>query len=62
MKNQTYKLNEHGNIDIDYYTKLASEQRSEHIAHMAASLTAKIKALFRKFAFQVKLPKLATGH
>ncbi|SHK27198.1 hypothetical protein SAMN05216369_1298 [Marinobacter antarcticus] len=57
MSYKAPKLNELNNIDIDYYTKLAAQQRSEHIAHMATSLTAKIKSFFH-----VKLPKLSISH
>ncbi len=57
MSYQAPKLNEHGTIDVDYYTKLAVQERNEHIAQMAASLKASIKSFF-----QVKLPKLSTSH
>lgn len=57
MTYQTPKLNEQGTIDIDYYTKLASQERSEYIAQMAVSLKAKIKSFFH-----VKLPKLSISH
>lgn len=57
MSYQNPKLNEQGSIDVDYYTQLAAQQRSEYIAHMAGSLKAKIKSFF-----QVKLPKLTTSH
>ena len=57
MSYQTPKLNEDGSIDINYYTQLAKQQRSEHIAQMAAPLKANIKSFFH-----VKLPKLSTGH
>ncbi|TGN40300.1 RSP_7527 family protein [Marinobacter confluentis] len=62
MSNQTIKLNEHGNIDIDYYTRLASQQRSEYIALKAAALTAKVKSLFRKSFLAEKLPTLSASH
>ena len=57
MSYQAPKLNEDGSIDINYYTQLAKQQRSEHIAQMAASLKANIKSFFH-----VKLPKLSTSH
>jgi hypothetical protein len=57
MTHHTPKLDEYGNIDVDYYTQLAAQQRSEYIAHMAGSLKAKIKSFF-----QVKLPRLTTSH
>lgn len=57
MSYQAPKLNEQGTIDVDYYTKLAVQERNEHIAQMAASLKASIKSFF-----QVKLPKLSTSH
>ena len=57
MSYQVPKLNEDGSIDIDYYTQLAKQQRSEHIAQMATSLKANIKSFFH-----VKLPKLSTSH
>ena len=62
MSYKAPKLNELNNIDIDYYTKLAAQQRSEYIAHKAASLTAKIKSFFLKPFFNLKLPKLSTSH
>lgn len=57
MSYQAPKLNEDGTIDINYYTQLAKQQRSEHIAQMAASLKANIKSFFH-----VKLPKLSASH
>ena len=57
MSYKAPKLNELGNIDMDYYTQLAKQQRSEHIAQMAASVKASIKSFF-----EVKLPKLSTSH
>ncbi|MCM0612561.1 hypothetical protein KFJ24_08775 [Marinobacter sediminum] len=57
MSNQAPKLDEQGNIDVDYYTKIARQERSEYIAQMAASLKAKIKSFFH-----VTLPKLSTSH
>ncbi|WP_203299796.1 RSP_7527 family protein [Marinobacter sediminum] len=57
MSYQAPKLNEDGTIDMNYYTQLAKQQRSEHIAQMAASLKASIKSFFH-----VKLPKLSTSH
>ena len=57
MSYQAPKLNEDGSIDIDYYTQLAKQQRSEHIAQLATSLKDNIKSFF-----PVKLPKLATSH
>lgn len=57
MSYEAPKLNELGNIDMDYYTQLAAQERSEHIAQMAASLKASIKSFFH-----VKLPKLSTSH
>ena len=57
MSYQAPKLNEDGTIDMDYYTQLAKQQRSEHIAKMAASLKASVKSFF-----EVKLPKLSTSH
>ena len=32
MTYQAPKLNEQGTIDIDYYTKLASQERSEYLS------------------------------
>jgi hypothetical protein len=57
MTNQAPKLNELGTIDIDYYTMIARQQRSEYIAQMATSLKARIKSFFH-----VTLPKLSTSH
>ena len=57
MSYQAPKLNELGNIDMEYYTQLAKQQRSEHIAQMAASVKASIKSFF-----ELKLPKLSTSH
>lgn len=57
MSYHTPKLNENGSIDIEYYTKLAHQQRSEYVAQMAAALKANIKSFF-----QVKLPKLSASH
>ncbi len=57
MSYQAPKLNEDGTIDMNYYTQLAKQQRSEHIAQMAASLKASIKSFFH-----VTLPKLSISH
>lgn len=57
MTHHAPKLNEYGSIDVDYYTQLAAQQRSEYIVHMAGSLKAKIKSFF-----QVTLPKLTHSH
>lgn len=57
MSYQAPKLTEDGNIDMNYYTQLAKQQRSEHIAQMAVTLKAKVKSFFH-----VKLPKLSTSH
>lgn len=57
MTYQAPKLDELGNIDIDYYISIARQQRSEYIAQTATSLKARIKSFFH-----VTLPKLSTSH
>lgn len=56
MTDQELKLDERGNVDIDYYLKLARAQRAEYIAELGASFAAKVKALFRV------APKLSASH
>ena len=57
MTDQNLKLDAQGNVDIDYYLKLARAQRAEYVAQMGAAFFAKVKALFR-----VAPTKLSPSH
>ena len=47
MNKQDVKLDATGRIDVQYYLRLAHEQRSEYIAEKTAALFAKVKSLFQ---------------
>lgn len=57
MTNHEYKLDTYGNVDIDYYLKLARQQRAQYVAELGSAFAAKVKALFR-----VAPTKLSTSH
>lgn len=57
MANQPLKLNDQDSVDVDYYIRIARQQRSEYIAQLAASLKGRIKSYLH-----MALPKLSTGH
>lgn len=57
MLEHDLKLDDHGNINVDYYIRLAHKQRSEYVAELGSSLKSKIKGFFR-----VELSKLSTSH
>lgn len=47
MKESQFKLNEYGEIDVDYYVVQAKQARREYVASLAAKLVSKVKALFQ---------------
>jgi len=47
MAKQDIKLDSTGRVDVQYYMRLAHEQRSEYIAEKTAAFIAKVKGLFQ---------------
>lgn len=47
MTKQNVKLDDTGRVDVEYYMRLAHEQRSEYIAEKTSALFAKVKSLFQ---------------
>ncbi|MBM95933.1 MAG: hypothetical protein CMI09_08830 [Oceanospirillaceae bacterium] len=46
MKESEFKLNEYGEVDVDYYVAHAEQLRREYVAELTGKLVAKVKALF----------------
>ncbi|WP_168203196.1 RSP_7527 family protein [Marinobacter fonticola] len=57
MTEQDLKLDARGNVDVDYYVKLARQQRNQYMGELGAAFASKVKALFR-----VAPPRMSTSH